>query len=178
MKDTVLPNRYAKAVLQLAVHEQQTDQVGRQLAVLARACLSDRPSAAFWHSTKVPSEEKRHTLQDVLESMDALGLIRNTANLLLDRDRFGILPDLAVAYREQAQRLTQSVEATIASAAELPEEALDRVREELGRKIGKTILVKTEINPELIGGIKVRVGNLIIDGSARGRLAAVGRMFQ
>ena len=110
--------------------------------------------------------------------MDALGLVRNTANLLLDRDRFGILPDLAAAYRQQAQRLTQSVEATIASAAELPEETLDRVREELGRKIGKTILVKIEINPELIGGIKVRMGNLIIDGSARGRLAAVGRMFQ
>ncbi|NIA20702.1 MAG: ATP synthase F1 subunit delta [Anaerolineaceae bacterium] len=177
MKDTVLPNRYAKAVLQLALEARQTDQVGSQLAVLAEACLSDGLSAAFWQSTKVPAEVKRRALEDILQAMEAREVVRNTANMLLDRRRFAILPDLAAAYVQQVRRLAGSVEATILSAAELPEQMLDLVRDELGRKIGKTILVRTEVDPELIGGIRVRVGNLIIDGSVRGRLEAVGRMF-
>lgn len=179
MKESVLilAQRYAKAVLDLAVEGHVVDQAGDQLGDLAAACLPDRKAWAFWRSLKVPEEEKRHTLQDILEAMDALSLVRNTANLLLDGGRFELLGDLVKCYRQRARELSGAVEVTVTSAAELDEELLARLRQGLAQMTGKMILLTTETDPQLIAGVRVRVGNRVIDGSARGRLEALGRSF-
>lgn len=172
-----LATRYARAVIGLARDDGTIDETGRQLATLAEAVLPDRTAWAFWRSLKVPADEKRDTLQDILERMDASALVRNTANLLMERGRLELLPDLATAYRRQARELSQEVEATVASASALGDEMLDRIRQGLARMTGKTVRLTAEVDPELLSGIRVRIGNRVIDGSARGRLAALARSF-
>ncbi|MBN2584028.1 MAG: ATP synthase F1 subunit delta [Planctomycetes bacterium] len=178
MKNTVLPSRYAKAILQLAVQEGQVDEVGRQLALVSQYVLGDRELAAFWRSTKVSADDKRNALQDVLEKMDAPTLVRNTVNFLLDRGRLLFLPDITAAYARQAQELAHSVEATVTLAADMPDDIVGQLGDGLSRTFGKKVVVRTEVDPELLGGLVVRIGNTIIDGSVRGRLAAFARSLQ
>lgn len=173
----VLAKRYAKAALELAREADAIEQVGRELDVLAQVCLADTKARAFWRSLKVPDDEKRHTLQDILEQMDALGTARNTANLLLDRGRFSLLPEIVAAYRAEARRISRVVHATVTAAFELSEELQERLRRGLAQMTGEDVAMTTEVDPELIGGITVRVDNRIIDGSARGRLQALSRSF-
>jgi len=71
-----LGGRYAKALLGLAVEADAVGAVSDQLDALAGVCLGEVRAQAFWRSLKVPEDEKRHTLQDILEKMDAHGLGR------------------------------------------------------------------------------------------------------
>jgi len=173
----ILSQRYAGAVLGLAVEADATTKVGDQLATLAEVCFPDAKARAFWRSLKVPADERRHTLQDILERMDAHGLVRNTANLLMDRGRFELLPDLVAAYRRKVKELSLTVDAKVTSAGELDSRLLAEIRQGLTQMTGKSVSLTTEVDPALISGIRVRVGNKVIDGSARGRLEAIGRSF-
>ena len=173
----ILAERYAKAVIELAMATGDTDLVGDQLAEVAAVCLSDGKARGFWRTHKVPADEKRHTLQDILEQMDATALVRNTVNLLLDRGRFDLLPEIVKAYRLRARELSGVAEVTVTSAFELGADRQEELRDGLARMTGKTVLVKAQEDRELIGGVRIRVGNLVIDGSVRGRLRALGRTF-
>jgi len=174
----VLPSRYAKAILELAVQEGQVDEVGRQLSLACQCVLGDAALAAFWRSTRVSAEDKRNALQDVLERLDALTLVRNAVNFLLDRGRLLHLPDLVKAYNELSQELAHSVEAKVTLASAVPDEVASQLAEGLSRTFGKKVVVRTEVDPALLGGLVVRIGNTVIDGSVRGRLAAFARSLQ
>jgi F-type H+-transporting ATPase subunit delta len=173
----ILAKRYAKAILDLALQESVIAQADSQLALLAEVTLSDLKARAFWRSLKIPDDEKHHTLQDILEKMDALALVRNTANLLLDTGRLTLLPEIAKAYSVRARRLSQTVHATVTSAGDLSPEMTDRIRDGLARMTGQTVELATAIDPSLLAGVRVRIGNTVIDGSARGRLQALARSF-
>jgi F-type H+-transporting ATPase subunit delta len=178
MRHTALADRYAKAVLHLAQEADLVEAAGNELAQLATVCLGERQARTFWRSAKVPAEDKQNTLQDVLEAMSAHAVIRNTANFLLERGRFFLLPEIAACYRSRALELTAVLEATVTSAAALSEQDLAQVERGLAESFGKTIRLRAEVSPDLLGGIQVRVGNTVIDGSVRGRLSAMGRKFE
>ena len=178
MRHTALADRYAKAVLQLAQEAGQVEAAGNELSRLAATCLGDRQARTFWRSAKVPADDKQHTLQDVLEAMSAQAIIRNPANLLLEHGRFFILPEIAACYRSRALELTGVLEATVTSSAALSEQDLTQVSQGLAASYGKTIRLRAEVLPDLLGGIQVRIGNTVIDGSVRGRLSAMERAFE
>jgi F-type H+-transporting ATPase subunit delta len=73
--------------------------------------------------------------------------------------------------------MTDVLEATVSSTARLSETELGRIQQRLAESMGKTIQLRTELDPHLIGGIRVRIGNLVLDGSVRGHLNALGRSF-
>lgn len=178
MPESVLSQRYARAVLGLAAETDDPDIVGDQLAELAAVCLADRQTIAFWRTHRVPADDKRQALQDVLEAMDASAVVRNTANLLLDRGRFEILGDLVASYRRLNRERARVIDAVVASAVELDEAAIDRVRQGLEARTGRSVRIEAEVDPELIGGLRVRMDHTVIDGSVAGRLRALGRRFQ
>lgn len=173
----ILAKRYAKAILDLALQGSVAAQAGSQLTLLAEVALGDPKARAFWRSLKIPDDEKHHTLQDILEKMDALALVRNTINLLLDNGRLAMLPEIAKAYRTRARQLSRTVHATVTSAGDLSPEMTDRIRDGLARMTGQTVELTHAVDPGLLAGVRVRIGNTVIDGSARGRLQALARSF-
>jgi F-type H+-transporting ATPase subunit delta len=173
--DLTLGCRYARAILDLAAEIGGTEATGEELAELARAAFADRRAVAFWRSHNVPIDEKQNLLQDVLEELDASTLVRNAANLLLERRRFHLLPLVVKGYHQLALEASGRMDATVTSAFELDEAAQEKLRQGLSQLTGKTVVLKTQTDPELIGGATVRIGNLVIDGSVRGRLRAFER---
>jgi F-type H+-transporting ATPase subunit delta len=80
------------------------------------------------------------------------------------------LPAISRAFRELADEHAGQVRATITSAAPLDPMAVDRLRQALESRTGKRVLVETSVDPDLIGGVVARVGDLVLDGSVRARL--------
>jgi len=91
--------------------------------------------------------------------------------LLLDRSRIVLLPAIARAYQAMADDHVGRVRAQVTSAEPLTQVALDRVRRSLEQRTGKKVVMETAVDPELIGGLVARVGDLVLDGSVRTQLA-------
>ena len=136
------------------------------------------PIWAFWLTQRVAEEEKRHVLQDVLESLDAAGIVRNTANFMLERRRLPLLVEVVDAYHEMANAFSKVVEARVSSAHELSQDQLQQIAEALGKSMGKRVELVAEIDASLLGGIYIQTEDRIIDGSVRGRLAALAQSIR
>jgi F-type H+-transporting ATPase subunit delta len=93
--------------------------------------------------------------------------------LLLERGRIRALPAIARAYRELGDQHAGRVRATVTSAQPLAAADLERVRQSLEQRTHKKVMVESQVDPSLIGGLVARVGDLVLDGSVRTQLASL-----
>jgi F-type H+-transporting ATPase subunit delta len=90
--------------------------------------------------------------------------------LLFDKRRIGFVPDISEFYGGLADELKGVARASLVSATELPDETVEKIRAALSKRTGKDILLETEQDPSLIGGIVTRIGDLVLDGSIKTQL--------
>src|SRR5690606_28414487 len=90
--------------------------------------------------------------------------------LLADNGRLALLPEIAGLYEELRAEAERVVKARVTSAAELPAGELDKLKEALRRRFGRDVEVETAVDPALIGGAVIDAGDVVIDGSLRGKL--------
>jgi F-type H+-transporting ATPase subunit delta len=93
--------------------------------------------------------------------------------LLFDKGRIGFLPYISEFYQKLADELKGIARASLVSATELPDKTIEKIREALSKKTGKEVILEVEQDPELIGGIVTRIGDLILDGSIRTQLVTM-----
>jgi F-type H+-transporting ATPase subunit delta len=90
--------------------------------------------------------------------------------LLFDKGRIGFLNSINEFYQKMADELKGIARATLLSATELSEDAIDKIRDALSEKTGKDVMLTVEKDPSLIGGIVTKIGDLVLDGSIRTQL--------
>jgi F-type H+-transporting ATPase subunit delta len=117
------------------------------------------------------TEPRRRVLAAVAEGAGASALLRRFLDLLAARDRFGILSDVIEAYAGLANAAHGVVSAEVVSAGPLAEAQ----RQALAASLGRTVELRSRVDPGLVGGLLVRVGGTTYDGSVRTRLAALRR---
>jgi F-type H+-transporting ATPase subunit delta len=159
--------RYAQAVLSLAKEQSTLDAWLRDLARL-NDLMGDERAREYFASPNVPIERKRAILDEALAG--AQPAARNLAHLLLERRRLEIVPELFALFEEGLRAERGIVVADVTTATELgPRERLD-VAQRLGLLVGKQVELRLHVDPEIIGGVVARVGDLLIDGSVAGQL--------
>ena len=169
-----LGRRYARALLALARDEGRLEEAGVELAMAAEA-FDDERLRAIVLNPGVEVSVRRELTGRVVE---ALGLSRITGNLvrlLADRDRLGFVVDVSRAYRELLDREVGRVRVVIRSAQLLSEDDQHRLGELAKGLAGKDVLVGTEVNPELLGGVTLDVGGVVYDGSVRSQLVRMSK---
>jgi len=162
--------RYARAMFEVAAAQGKATEFGGQIDAVAGVFQSAAELRQALSNPVFKEGEKRRILEAVLAQAAVAGPVRSFLLLLLDRGRFGSLPAIARAYREMADEHAGQVRATITSASPLDTLSLDRLRQALEKRMGKKVLVETAVDPDLIGGVVARVGDLVLDGSVRARL--------
>jgi len=159
--------RYAEAIFEIALRddtvEQWLEQFGRMSDVLGDADIVRR-----LEDPQVPLVDRTAALDGALG--DLLPPMANLLGLLLRRRRLGSLPAIARQFRRLHNRREGIVEATATSAAALGSAEVAAMRERLEQITGGTVELDLRVDPELLGGVQVRLGDLLIDGSVRGRL--------
>ena len=107
-----------------------------------------------------------------LLSPDGAGeLFGNFLALLADNHRLALLPEIAGLYEDLRAEAERVVKARVTSAAELPAGELEAIRAALARRFGREVQIETAIDASLIGGAVIDAGDVVIDGSLRGKLA-------
>ncbi len=125
-------------------------------------------------SPAVAVSRKRAVVNKLTEAMGAHRLLRNFFAVVVDHNRIAALPEIAAAFEAALDERQGRIRAQVISAAPLGEGEQETLRAELVQKTGKQVRCEFEVKPELIGGVRVRIGSTIYDGSVRGQLDALG----
>jgi F-type H+-transporting ATPase subunit delta len=162
--------RYARALFGIGVDAGKFEALGREIEDFAALLeQSDELRQALENPVFAPSE-KRKVLETLLPRVAPTPEVQRFVLLLLERRRIVLLPAIARAYRDMTDVHLGRVRARVISAEPLAEPVLDRVRRSLEQRTGKQVIVETAVDPELIGGVVARVGDLVLDGSVRTQL--------
>ena len=159
---------YARALFEVASERDVLDVVREQLAQFVDALSADRELEVFFVSPYFSTEEKKDGLHRMVEGAEETFM--NFLETLVERDRMPEISHIRARYEElwDAEKRLLPVEVT--SAVELDEATVRSIGERIGSGTGNTIQLTTVIDPDMLGGIVLRVGNVILDASIRNRL--------
>lgn len=160
--------RYAEAAFEIA---ERDDSMSAWLSAMSTA--EERltaPEVTSLLSNPAIAAGSRIEVLDRLLAGDVQGAQRNLLALLIRRGRFEQLPEVIREFTRLYRVREGIVEATVTSAASLDDAALEALRTRLETSTGKHIELRQAVDPELLGGLQVHVGDQLIDGSVKGRL--------
>ncbi len=162
---------YAKAMFELAQSEDKLDQWQERLS-LAAAGAGDADMKAF---VEQPAVLPRELGELFLSVVTAAGLesdndFDNTIRLLAENSRLAALPAIAAQFAILKQEAEGEIEVQVRSARELSAEQQQNIADSMAKRLGKKVSISTDIDDSLIAGAVITAGDLVIDGSASGRI--------
>jgi len=164
-------SRYARALVEVVVEQRLDANVAReQLNSIAEAVRESVDLRRVWESPAVPAEQKRAVLDGIVGQMNAFKAIRNFIAVIIDHRRIPMLDDIVRQFAVELDAQLGFVEAEISSARQLSAEEKRELESQVERLSGKKIRAHYASDPGLLGGVMVRVGSTIYDGSVRGQL--------
>lgn len=166
---------YALAVFDLARESNRVTQWAQMLAFLG-TLLSDVQMRAVAGDPRVPRARLEQLIFDLAgERLDGEG--RNLLRVVLDAGRIQALPAIARAFETLCAEAEGVLDVEVASAFELEPAEEQGLIDAVRRRVGKRLRVRTRTDRDLIGGAVVRVGDLVIDLSLKGRLRQLAKQF-
>ena len=166
----VAGRRYASAVLEIARSQGNLDSWVE--AIEGLESLTSRPEfVAALQADGMTDEKFQAIVRRVLPNATPAQL--NLFRLLRRKSRLGLGPDIASFFRELMDAERGIARATVTSAVELDAERQAQLERRLAEQTGKHVTVETQVDPSILGGLIVRIGDRLIDGSTRTRLRAL-----
>lgn len=163
--------RYAKALFGLAQETGRVDAIRTELDGLLEA-IDEVPALADVFVRPIhPAGERRRALAQLAGPLGLSPVVANFCSYLVDQRRTRDLAAIRDEYVRLAEEAAGRVRGELVSAAPLDPAQLDRVRSALTRRLGREIELQVHVDPDLVGGLVARVGDLVFDGSLRTQLA-------
>ncbi len=163
---------YASALLALADERNVTPQVAQEMQAVGEVMSQTPHLAQFFSDPKVSQEAKDQLLGRAFGSRFQ-PLTFNTIRLLSSKDQLALLPEVAQAFEDLLDERLGKVEVDITVAKRLLPPDLEQVRVSLQRSLGKDPVIHQYVDESIIGGIIVKIGDRLIDGSVRAQLDAL-----
>jgi F-type H+-transporting ATPase subunit delta len=159
---------YARSLFEVAKQQDNLDVVREQLGQFADALDDSRELSVFFFSPYFSTPEKKDGLDKTLDDADPIVL--NFLELLVENHRMPVVFRVRREFDALWRAENQLLPVQITSAIELDESVASRIGEEIGRQTGRQVQLTSTVDPDVLGGIVLRVGNSILDASIRSRL--------
>ena len=163
--------RYARAIFDLGNETGSLPTLVADTHKLADVYAESPELQKTMSNPLIPEPERLGTVADICERLGLSPLSKNAAGLLARRKRMFALPAIATELDRLSDEKAGIARATVISAERLSETYQQRLTQELSSMTGKKIVLETRQDPELLAGLIVRIGDQVIDGSARARIA-------
>lgn len=170
-----ISRRYARALFQLGSDNGRFEAYGSELAEFAKLASGSADLGNALNNPVVKLSQKRAILEALLPRVGASAEVSRFILLLLDRGRLNELTVIASDYERMTDARLGRVRGHVTSATPLDAAAFEQVRTALEKRTGKQVILEAKVDPELLGGIVAQVGDLVLDGSVRSRLANLTR---
>jgi F-type H+-transporting ATPase subunit delta len=164
--------RYAEALYEIAERENAVDAIEQELKAIEAIIRENRDLQKVLYHPRITPEDKKGIMVDLL-SGKVSAVTMEFMKLLVDRQREQFLSDIVAYYVSLANQSRNVTEAGVSSAVELTAEEKRQLAGLLNKLTGKKVETSYSVDPSLIGGVVVRIGDRVIDGSIRTRLATL-----
>ena len=168
--------RYAHALFDAARARELLGPVGADLEAVAAFLDTDLEARRLLRSSPISTEERQKLVARLFAGR-VQPLVLELLQLLLEKKRFELLGDVAADFRERHEREQGIVRIEVLSAVALTEEAARRLEQALARKTGRQVILERRVEPRLIGGLRVLIGDQVIERSVRRSLEAMRHML-
>jgi F-type H+-transporting ATPase subunit delta len=162
---------YARAIFELASEQGELQQWQDNLELAATIAIDPDMKATIEQPAILPRELSELFLSVIAAAgVEADTNFRNLVMLLGENRRLAALPAIATVFKTLKQEAEGKIEVRVRSAQELSAKQQDRIASSMAKRLGKEVSITTEVDASLIAGAIVTAGDLVIDGSARGRM--------
>jgi F-type H+-transporting ATPase subunit delta len=164
---------YARSLFEVAREQSKLDAVREQLGQFVDALNQYSDLAVFFFSPYFSVKEKQDALPRVLQDADPILL--NFLSLLVEKHRMPVIYRIRDAFESMWEEENRTLPVEITSAIELDQGTIESLARQIGERAGRKVKLATRVDPEILGGLVVRVGNSILDASIRNRLEQLRR---
>lgn len=164
-----IARRYAQAIFDIAHRQNTIDRTLDDVREIARL-FAHRKLAYLLREPKIPAQRKETAIRQALASR-VLPTSLNLALLVVQRELVDAMPNIASELEQLVLEYKNQAKAEVTTAKQMDDAQLAEVKQALERRTGKTILISTKVQPDILGGVVARVGDQVIDGSIRTRLS-------
>ena len=164
---------YARSLFEVARDQDKLDDVRDQLGEFADAVENDRALTTFFFSPYFSTDEKKDGLHKAVSGAEPI--LMNFLELLLEKHRMPAIHRIRREYDGLWREERKLLPVHVTSAVELDEEIVRSLGDRISQKTGRQVDLTAKVEPEIIGGIVLRVGNSILDASIRNRLEQLRR---
>jgi F-type H+-transporting ATPase subunit delta len=162
--------RYAQAAFKLALEKGELDSWQASLRRIADI-TTDEKLVALLENPKLPFEAKKALLAELLGKINPLAL--NLAYLLVHKDKLGSAGDISQQYDMLLDTYYGIEHVEVITALPLDDEEKKKISSRFGEIIGHKVVIDAQVDPSIVGGIKARIGDTLIDGSVKSKLGAL-----
>jgi F-type H+-transporting ATPase subunit delta len=159
---------YARSLFEVAQDSDKLDELRDQLGQFADALAESHELQVFFFSPYFSTQEKEEGLEKALSDADPV--FENFLKLLIENHRMPVLFRVRRAYEDLWREENKLLPVQITSAVELDRGTVQEIGDRIAEQTGRRIDLAAEVEPDILGGIVVRVGNAILDASVRNRL--------
>jgi F-type H+-transporting ATPase subunit delta len=168
-KDTIAANRYAKALFEVAREQDRIAEVEQEISLAVSVLKGHSDLYKLIKHPGIGADVKRGLIKQIFESQVSEAVL-NTVWLLIERGREDSLEAVVSAYIKIAGEALGQAKATVYTPVELTEAELSGITASFSQLSGKQIRVESVLDKSLLGGIRVRIGDRLYDGSLSGKL--------
>ncbi len=173
MKQIILARRYAKALFAVGKEQGTYEGYNEGLQAVAEFYTGTPEVIDALTNPLYPMDLREKVMAGIVSSMGADKVMGNFLNLLVEKKRIEILPEIAEEYKIMVDDEKNVSHGSVISAVELSDELQAKVQATLEKLTGKKVELTTSVDPTIIGGIIAKVGDLVLDGSIKAQLAGL-----
>jgi F-type H+-transporting ATPase subunit delta len=176
VRDVPVCRNYAETLLAVAEKERQVARYGELIETVAGVFMADPKLKGIFMSPRIPKEAKKRLIEQALSEVAPVSFIR-FLQIVVQRGRQYLLSDIAEEYEQLVDRHLNRVHAVVSTARPVDEKLAAAIRTRLTVVFAKEVLPHFRADPALIGGVVVRVGDRVFDGSLRRKLKLLQRLM-
>jgi F-type H+-transporting ATPase subunit delta len=164
---------YARSLFEVAQEHDKLDEVREQLGQISDAISGSRELSTFFFSPYFSTEEKKEGLRKTLDGVEPI--LENFLEALLENHRMPVIYRIRREYDTLWAEENKLLPVDITSAVELNEATVKAIGDQIGEQTGRKVELAAHVDPDILGGVVLRVGNSILDASIKNRLDQLRR---
>lgn len=175
MIESSISRRYAKALVELARENNTLDQTLAQLtSIVTAAELSDSQLLHVLGNRFLDLSARLRVVDELAAKLQLDVSVKNFIKILIQKGRIPFLPNILESFRGYVFELQNKVEVDLTSARPLKDLVVKEIQEKMAALLKKQVVVKSQVNPQVLGGVSVRVGDQIFDGTLLAQIQKMG----